>query len=51
MKLTNDLPVVRAYGPSTRKKVTLPVRSFTNRVERFCRLLAEINRQAGDACL
>jgi hypothetical protein len=31
-------------------KVVEPVRPFPDRVERFCRLLAEINRQAGGTC-
>ena len=31
-------------------KVPVPVRHMSERVERFCQLLAEINREDVDAC-
>jgi len=41
---------VRGNRGSKPAKVAVPARHMSERVERFCQLLAEINREDVDAC-
>jgi hypothetical protein len=35
---------------SKQTSAVMPIQLFTERIERFCKLLAEINKQAGGVC-